>query len=74
LVRPHAKNLSWIKLGIYHNEFRFEATLMNSTHFTSFSFENSIEPLDEEAFHYLEWLEEQALSPLTEVRNWSDGA
>ena len=74
LVRPHVKNLSWIKLGISHNEFRFKASLMNSTHFASSSFEQGIEPLDEEAFEYLDWLEEQALSPLTEVRNWSDGA
>ena len=74
LVRPHVKNLSWIKLGITHQEFRFKASLMNSTHFASSSFENGIEPLYEEAFEYLDWLEEQALSPLTEVRNWSNAA
>ena len=74
LVRPHVKNLSWIKLGISHKEFRFKASLMNSTHFAYSSFAQGIESLDEEAFEYLDWLEEQALSPLTEVRNWSDGA
>ena len=67
LVRPHVKNLSWIRLGITHKEFRFKASLMNSTHFVPSSFEQGIEPLDEEAFEYLEWLEEQALSELTEI-------
>ena len=68
LVRPHIKNLSWIKLGITNKEFRFKASLMNSTHFASTSFLQGIEPLDEEAFEYLEWLEVQALSELTEIR------
>ena len=70
LVHPHVKNLSWIKLGITHKEFRFKAALMNSTHFAPASFVQGIEPLDEEAFEYLEWLEEQALNELTEIRNW----
>ena len=60
LVRPHVKNLSWIKLGITHPEFRFKASLMNSTHFAASGFVQGIESLDEEAFEYLEWLEEQA--------------
>ena len=71
LVRPHVKSLSWIKLGINHQEFRFKASLLNSTHFAASSFEPGIEPLDEEAFEYLEWLEEQALSKFTEIRNWT---
>ena len=74
LVRPHVKNLSWIKLGITHKEFRFKAALMNSTHFAHTSFVQGTEPLDEEAFEYLEWLEEQALNELTEIRNWSNAA
>ena len=74
LVRPHVKSLSWIKLGINHQEFRFKASLLNSTHFADSSFEQGIEPLDEEAFEYLEWLEEQALSKLTEIRNWTHAA
>ena len=74
LVCPYVKNLSWIKLGVNHEEFRFKASLLNSTHFASTSFEQGIEPLDEEAFEYLEWLEEQALSELTEIRNWSNAA
>lgn len=74
LVRPHVKSLSWIKLGINHQEFRFKASLLNSTHFAASSFEQGIEPLDEEAFEYLEWLEEQALSKLTEIRNWTHAA
>lgn len=74
LVRPHVKSLSWIKLGITHKEFRFKATLINSTHFAPSSFEQGIEPLDEEAFEYLEWLEEQALSGLAEIRNWTHAA
>jgi len=47
---------------------------MNSTHFAYSSFTKGIEPLDEEAFEYLDWLEEQALSPLTEIWNSSDAA
>ena len=74
LVRPHVKSLSWIKLGITHNEFRFKASLLNSTHFAPSSFEQGVEPLDQEAFEYLEWLEEQALSELTEIRNWTHAA
>ena len=74
LVRPHMKSLSLIKLGINHQEFRFKASLLNSTHFAASSFEQGIEPLDEEAFEYLEWLEEQALSKLTEIRNWTHAA
>ena len=74
LVCPYVKNLSWIKLGITHKEFRFKAELMNSTNFAASSFVQGIEPLDEDAFEYLEWLEEQALSELTEIRNWSNAA
>ena len=74
LVRPHVKSLSWIKLGITHKEFRFKASLLNSTHFAPTSFEQGIEPLDEEVFEYFDWLEEQALSELTEIKNWSNAA
>ena len=74
LVRPHVKSLSWIKLGITHKEFRFKASLLNSTHFAASSFAQGIEPLDEEVFEYLEWLEEQALSELAEIRNWTKAA
>ena len=74
LVRPHVKSLSWIKLGITHKEFRFKASLLNSTHFAPSSFEQGIEPLDEEVFEYFDWLEEQALSELTEIRNWTKAA
>ena len=74
LVRPHVKSLSWIKLGITHKDFRFKASLLNSTHFAASSFERGIEPLDEKAFEYLEWLEEQALSELTEIWNWTKAA
>jgi hypothetical protein len=74
LVRPHVKSLSWIKLGITHKEFRFKASLLNSTHFAPSSFEQGIEPLDEEVFEYFDWLEERALSELTEVRNWTHAA
>ena len=74
LVRPHVKSLSWIKLGITHKEFRFKASLLNSTHFAPSSFEQGIEPLDEEFFEYFDWLEEQALSELTEIRNWTSAA
>lgn len=74
LVAPHVKSLSWIKLGITQKEFRFKSSLMNTTHFAFPSFEKGIEPLDEEAFEYLEWLEERALSELTEIWNWSKAA
>jgi len=47
---------------------------MNSNHFAASSFEQGIEPLDEEVFEYLEGLEEQALSELTEIWNWSTAA
>ena len=46
---------------------------MNSTHLPT-SFVQGIESLDEEAFEYLKWLEEQALSKLTEIRNWTHAA
>lgn len=71
-IRPHVHNLSWIKLGVSHKEFRFKASLMNSTHFAGS--ENRAEPLDEEAFEYLEWLEEQALSERTEILNFQRAA
>jgi len=74
LVCPYVKNLSWIKLGVTSKEFRFKASLMNATHFAPTSFKAGIDPLDEEAFEYLEWLEEQALSELTEIRNWTQAA
>ena len=74
LVRPHVKSLSWIKLGITHKEFRFKASLLNLTHFAPYSFEQGIEPLDEEVFEYFDWLEEQALSELTQIRNWTKAA
>ena len=74
LIRPHVTSLSWMKLAVTHKEFRFKASLMNSTHFAATSFKTGIESLDEEAFEYLEWLEEEALSELTEVRNWSRDA
>jgi len=47
---------------------------MTSTHFAASSFVQGIESLDEEAFEYLEWFEEQALSELTEIWNWSNVA
>ena len=74
LVRPHVKSLSWIKLGITHKEVRFKASILNSTHFAPSSFEQGIDPLDEEVFEYFDWLEEQALSELTEIKNWSNAA
>ena len=74
LVRPYVKNLSWIKLGITHQEFRYKAGLMNDTHFTPSCMEIGIQPWDEGAFEYFEWLEEQALSELTEVWNWTSAA
>ena len=43
-------------------------------HFAPTCFVKGIEPWDEEAFEYFEWLEEQALSELTEVWNWSNAA
>jgi len=74
LVRPHVKQLSWIKLNLDWRGFRYRSGLMNDTHFTPSCLEMGIEPWDEEAFEYFEWLEEQALSELTEVWNWSNAA
>ena len=74
LIEPHVQQLSWIKLGITDKEFRFKISLMNDSHFAPSSFQIGIEPFDEEAFEYLEWLEEQALSELTEIKNWSKAA
>ena len=74
LVRPHLKNLSWIKLGITHQEFRYKAGLMNDTHFTPSCMEIGIQPWDEGAFEYFDWLEEQTLSESTEIINWSNAA
>jgi len=74
LVQPHVKQLSWIKLGGSHQEFRYKAGLMNDTHFTPSCMEIGIQPWDEGAFEYFEWLEEQALSELTEVWNWTSAA
>ena len=47
---------------------------MNDTHFTPSCLEMGIEPCDEEAFEYFEWLEEQALSESSEITNWSSAA
>ena len=47
---------------------------MNDSHFAHSSFQIGIEPFDQEAFEYLEWLEQQALSELTEIKNWSKAA
>jgi len=33
-----------------------------------------IEPWDEGAFEYFEWLEEQALNESSEIRNWTSAA
>ena len=74
LVTPHVKQLSWIKLNLTSKEFRYRACLISDTHFAPNSFKVGIEPLDEEAFEYLEWLEEKALSELTEIQNWSSAA
>ena len=74
LVEPHVKQLSWIKLNLTSKEFRYRACLISDTHFAPNSFKVGIEPLDEEAFEYLEWLEEKALSELTEIQNWSSAA
>ena len=74
LVRPHVKNLSWIKLGITNQEFRYKAGLMSETHFTPSCMEMGIEPWDEVAFEYFEWLEKQALSESAEITNWSSAA
>ena len=74
LVQPHVKQLSWIKLNLDWKEFLYKAGLMSDTHFTSFYMEMGIEPWDEGAFEYFEWLEEQALSESSEITNWSSAA
>ena len=74
LVQPHVKQLSWIRLGLDWKEFLYKAGLMSDSHFTPSCLKVGIEPWDEEAFEYFEWLEEQALSELTEVWNWSNAA
>ena len=74
LVQPHVRQLSWIRLGLDSKEFRYKAGLMSDSHFTTSCLKVGIEPWDEEAFEYFEWLEEQALSELTEVWNWSSAA
>ena len=43
---------------------------MNDSHYAHIG----IESFDDEVFEYLEWLEEQALSELTEIKNWSKAA
>ena len=74
LVRPHVKQLSWVKLNLDWRGFRYKADLMNDTHFTPSSMEMGIEPWDEGAFEYFEWLEEQALNESSEIRNWTSAA
>ena len=74
LIEPHVQQLYLIKLGITDKEFRFKMSLMNDSHFAPSSFLIGIEPFGEEAFEYLEWLEEQALSELTEIKTWSKAA
>ena len=74
LIEPHVQQLSWIKLGITDKEFPFKMSLMNDSHFAPSSFQIGIEPFDQKAFEYLEWLEEQALSELTEIKTWSKAA
>lgn len=66
--------LSWIKLDLTHEEFRFKTSLIGETHFAPSSFKKGVEPLDEEMFAYLDWLEEQALLEGTEIWNWSQAA
>jgi hypothetical protein len=73
-IKPHVKSLSWIKLELDGKEFRYKACLMSDTHFTPSCLKAGIESWDEEAFEYFEWLEEQALSELTEISNWSNAA
>ena len=72
LVRPYVKNLSWIKLGGSHKEFRYKAGLMSETHYTPSCLKVGIEPWDEGDYEYFEWLEEQALSESSVILNWSD--
>ena len=74
LVQPHVKQLSWIKLNQDWRGIRYKAGLMNHTHFTPSSMEMGIEPWDEVAFEYFEWLEKQALSESSEITNWSSAA
>jgi len=74
LVQPHVIKLSWIKLNLDCREFRYKAGLMSETHFTPSCMEMGIEPWDEVAFEYFEWLEKQALSESTEITNWSSAA
>ena len=74
LVKPHVKQLSWIKLNLTSKEFRYRACLISDTHFAPNSFEVGIEPWDEEVYEYFEWLEAQALSELAEITNWSKAA
>jgi hypothetical protein len=47
---------------------------MNDTHFTPSCMEVGIEPWDEGAFEYFEWLEEQALNESSEIWNWTSAA
>ena len=58
LIQPHVKQLSWIRLGLDSKEFRYKAGLMSDSHFTTSCLKVGIEPWDEEAFEYFEWLEE----------------
>ena len=74
LVKPHVKQLSWIKLNLSSREFRYRACLISDTHFAPNSFKVGIEPWDEEVYEYFEWLEAQALSELAEITNWSNAA
>ena len=74
LVKPHVKQLSWIKLNLSHREFRYRACLISDTHFAPNSFKVGIESWDEDIYEYFDWLEEQALSDLAEISNWSNAA
>ena len=74
LVQPHVNQLSWIKLNLDCREFRYKAGLMSETHFTPSCLKVGIEPWDEDAFEYFEWLEEQALNESSEIRNWTSAA
>ena len=74
LIQPHVKQLSWIRLGLDSKGFRYKAGLMSDSHFTTSCLKVGIEPWNEGAFEYFEWLEEHALSELTEVWNWSNAA
>jgi hypothetical protein len=74
LVRPHVEQLSWIKLNLDWRGFRYKAGLMSETHFSPSCMEMGIEPWDEGAFEYFEWLEKQALNESSEITNWSRAA